>query len=172
MSEDSPKDGEAWMPFLKRKGRFAECMILGWQAVEDKIEQMTAQEFDLLMAPPKRDPRIDLLNEVSFRKRVEFLKEMGRLSDSDAGIIHKFADERNKLFHGNVFTSPHPVAMPQSEKNRLMELANLASQITMDRGFGVWYDEGTGDTGNKDLPKPERRHVSRLDSETKSEDAL
>jgi hypothetical protein len=58
---------------------------------------------------------------------------------------------------------------------------NAASQIAQNRGFGVWYDEGTNDVGNKDIPKPGKHpavkrmgeirrmfaSVSRLDSESK-----
>ena len=31
------------------------------------------------------------------------------------------------------------------------------------RGFGVWFDEGTGDLGNKNVPKPDKPEaVKRL----------
>jgi len=144
------------MPFLMKKGRFAECMILGWQEVEDKIDQMTVQEFHLLFAPQKDDPRVDMLREVNLRKKIEFLKVMGRISEGDASVIHRFSDERNKLFHGDVFRSAHPINMAVAEKNRLMELANKASQIASNRTFGVWFDEGTGDMGNKNVVKPDK----------------
>jgi hypothetical protein len=50
----------------------------------------------------------------------------------------------------------HLTAVPEKEKTRLMELAKKASQIVVNRGFGVWVDEGTGDVGNKNVPKPNR----------------
>ena len=157
MGSDWPPNGEAWVPFLKRTGRFTELIILAWQSVEDLVGQMTYQEFELLpLGPPVEDPRIEMLSEIPFWKKLEFLKIMGRFSNKDVAVIRKFSEERNKLFHGNVFRSPHPIAMPRAEKTRLMELASQASQITTNRGFGTWFDESTNDLGNKDTPKPEK----------------
>lgn len=157
MSSDWPPNGEAWVPFLKRTGRFTELMILAWQSVEDLVGQMMYQEFELIpLGGPVEDPRIEMLRDIPFWKKLDFLRIMGRFSSSDIAAIRKFSEERNKLFHGNVFTSPHPIAMPQFEKNRLMELASRASQITTNRGFGVWFDESTEDMGNKDTPRPEK----------------
>jgi hypothetical protein len=142
------------MAFYRRKRKFAECMILGWQSVENIVNQMTLQEFDLPYLS-KEEPRTDIILEnVGFRTKLRFLKDMGRLSRPDCKTILDFYDERNKLFHGNFFY--HPSAMPEEEKTRLMELANRASQIVVNRGFGVWVDEGTGDIGNKNVPKPNR----------------
>ncbi len=166
MSEESPTDVDhgAWIPFLKRKRRFAECMILAWQEVEDKIDQMTVQEFELLYAPDKEDPRVDILRDnVGFQHKLKFLKDMGRLSANDTTTIQEFAKERNKLFHGNVFSARHPISMPEEEKTHLMDLASKASQIAVNRGFGIWFDEGTGDLGNKNVPKPDQPEgVKRL----------
>jgi len=161
MSEDSPPPGEAWMPFLIRKGRFAECILLGWQSVEDKVDQMVVQEFELDFTPTGQDSRVDLLREVTFRKKVELLKAISRLSDRDTATIHKFADERNKLFHGDVFALQNPAALLQKEKTPLMELARAAAQITQNRGFGVWFDEGTNDLGNKNIPKPDKHPAKK-----------
>jgi hypothetical protein len=153
VSDESPTDVDqgAWIPFLVRKRRFAECMILAWQDVEYGVDQMTIQEYGLRYLPEKIDPRVDILRDnVGFRVKVNFLKEACRLSSTDAKTIHEFADERNKLFHGNVFSSPHPIAISEDEKTRLMKLARQASQIALNRGFGVWFDVGTGDIENKD----------------------
>lgn len=153
----SPEDHGAWIPFLIRKRRFAECMILAWQTVEDGIKQMTVQEFNLIYSPKKLDPRVDLLRiNVGFKAKVEFLRDMGRLSSKDTETIRKFYDERNNLFHGFIYGSTHPVAISETEKTRLMELARKSSQIVTNRAFDAWFDEGTGDIDNKDIPKPER----------------
>jgi len=57
MSSDWPPDGESWVPYLKRTGRFAELMILAWQRVEELVGQMTYQEFELLLlSTPVEDP--------------------------------------------------------------------------------------------------------------------
>ncbi len=151
MSGESPTGNEACIPFLIRRRRFAECMILAWQNVEYMIDQMTIQEYELHYLPDKLDPRVDMLREsVGFRVKLNFLRDAGRLSPNDARTIHEFADERNKLFHGNVFTSPHPAAIGVEQKTRLMNLAGKASQISLNRGFGVWFDEGTEDVENRD----------------------
>jgi hypothetical protein len=148
-------NGETWMAFYVRKRKFAECMILGWQSVEYYVNQMILQEFDLPYLP-KEEPRADfILENVGFRTKLKFLKDMGRLSQPDCKTILDFYDERNKLFHGKVFIY-HPTAVPEEEKTRLMELAKKASQIVVNRGFEVWVDEGTGDIGNKNIPKSNR----------------
>ncbi len=164
MSGEGPADIDhgAWIPFLVRKRRIAECIILAWQNVEQMVDQMTVQEFDLLYFPEKEDPRVDIIrDEVSFQPKLRFLKNMGRISEEDHATIQEFSRERNKLFHGNVFTSRHPVSISEEEKTRLMELAKNASQIALNRCFGVWSDEGTGDIGNKGLPKPDTPRAPR-----------
>ena len=159
LSDEQPNEAihESWMAFYVRKRKFAECTILGWQSVEYYVNQMILQES-----------RIDLiLKHRGFRTKLEFLKTMGRLSDNDRETIQRFSKERNILFHGDL--SYHPSAMPKEEKTRLIELANRASQIAFNRGFKVWVDEGTGDTGNKNVPQPSRiKGVRKPNHPTKS----
>jgi hypothetical protein len=81
---------------------------------------------------------------------------MGRISNADRKAILEFEKERNALFHGDIFTSLHPITLPEAEKTRLMELTGKASQIASNRTIGVWTDEGTGDLGNKNTPQPSR----------------
>lgn len=132
-------------------------MLLGWQSVEDGVDQMTIQEFELLLYPRKTDPRVDMIrNNVGFRVKLRFLMRMGRISNVDRKAILEFEKERNALFHGDIFTSLHPIALPEAEKTRLMELTGKASQIASNRTIGVWTDEGTGDLGNKNTPQPGR----------------
>ena len=140
-----------------RKRRFAECMILGWQNVEDGINQMMIDEFHLIYSPDEMDPRVDLIRGINnIRIKTEFLEDMGRLSRGDLKVIADFDKERNKLFHGFIYESTHPVTIPEAEKTRLMQMADRASKIITNRGFGVWFEEGTTDTGNKDVPRPQR----------------
>jgi hypothetical protein len=164
LSDESPPEGEAWMPFLIRKRRFLECMVLGWQSVENYVDQMTIQEFELLLYPKKTDPRIDILRDkVGFGTKVEFLNQMGRISEGDQNTIFEFYKERNALFHGDLFTSRHPVVVSEPEKTRLMDLAGKASQIAMNRTIGVWTDVGTGDLGNKGIEQPGKpENVKRI----------
>jgi hypothetical protein len=155
-NEEQPTeiDHGAWIPFLIRKKRFAECMILAWQEVEDKVDQMTVQEFKLSYLPDKKDARVDLLRDnIGFQNKLKFLKLMDRLSDNDISIIQKFVEERNKLFHGYVFGDRSLLVIPEEEKNHLMGLASKASQIVTNRAFGVWVDEGTGDMGNANVSR-------------------
>jgi hypothetical protein len=158
LSDELPNEAvdKSWMAFYIRKRKFAECVILGWQSVENYINQMILQEFELPYLL-KDKPRIDFVLDQAFPAKLELLKSMGRISKNDKETIQRFSEERNKLFHGGFFLfdhPPHPSAMPEEEKTRLMELANRASQIVVNRGFEVWVDEGTGDIGNKNVPKP------------------
>lgn len=166
--DDQPtaEDHGAWIPYLIRKRRFAECMILAWQAVEDGIDQMVVQEFGFIYSPKKLDPRVDLLRRLyAFRPKIDFLKDMGRLSQHDVETIAQLDKERNNLFHGFVYESRHPVTIPEREKDRLMELARKASQIVTNRSFSVWSEEETGDSENKDIPIPERPSGSEFADE-------
>jgi hypothetical protein len=159
LSEELPaeEDHRAWLPFLIRKRRFAEAMILKWQVVEGMVDQMVIDEFDLIYSPKRLDPRVDLVRESSsFPRKVAFLVDMGRLSKGDQEILIKFSEERNNLFHGFVYKSTHPVSAPETEKTRLMELARRAALVASNRAWGVWTDQESGDTGNLDTSKPER----------------
>jgi len=63
-------------------------MVLGWQSVEYYVHQMT-QEFELLFYPKKTDPRIDILRDrVGFGTKVEFLNQMGRISEEDRRFLN------------------------------------------------------------------------------------
>lgn len=136
------------------------------------VDQMTVQEFELLLTPQKQDPRVDVLRDnVGFEAKLKFLKDTGRLSAIDTGTIKKFSTERNKLFHGGVFTNRSPLVIPEGERTSLMELAREASQIALNRAFGVWLDESTGDLGNKGTPKPEEPKAIRRLKEWKSREA-
>jgi hypothetical protein len=160
MLSETPQEGESQISFLVRTRRFAECMIFAWQVVEDIVDQMTVQEFGLLYQPDKIDPKVDLLRDnIGFQQKLRFLKNRTRLSTTDIRTIQEFTQERHKLFHGNIFTSRRPVGVPEQEKTRLMELAQKASQICTNRCFRVWFDEGTGDTGNKTEPHPTGRET-------------
>lgn len=155
-SEDRPSDGESWLPFLIRKKRFLEAVVLAWQVVEDFVDQMTIQEFELLVGPEGNDPRVDMIRDVPFGKKVDLLKTMARLSAPDKAKILEFSKERNRLFHGGVFTNPQPLTLPANERERLMKLADEASRIVANRVVGVWWQAETNDLTNKDIPRPEK----------------
>jgi len=141
-------------------------MILGWQDVEDKVDQRTVQEFQLFYTPENQDPRVDIIRDrINLPTKLDFLKTMGRISANDLSVIKEFQTERNKLFHGDLYSSRHPVIIAATEKTRLMELANTASKIVTNRAFGVWFEEGTVDVGNKNVSKLERPKGSTLADE-------
>jgi hypothetical protein len=81
---------------------------------------------------------------------------MSRISERNLTTIREFAKERNRLFGGNVFTSPHPRGNIGRYKTRLIEPAKIASQIAFIRAFGVWSDEEKGGIGNKNTPRPNK----------------
>lgn len=155
-SEDWPPAGEAWIPFLVKKGRFLDVMVIAWQNVEDLVDQMAIQEFELLSAPEGQDPRVDLVREAGFGRKLDFLKAMGRVSTPDVAKIKEFSKARNLLFHGGVYTNPHPMTLPQKEKQRMMKLAAEASRIVTNRGFGVWSQKESDDLTNESIPEPEK----------------
>lgn len=145
------------MPFLMRNGRFSDCFLRGWQGVEDRINQMVAQQNGLVYAPRRVDTEVDRIRSLKFPKKVEQLREDERISELDTVTILSFAKERNQnYFHGDIFKNQNPLTIPTRERARLMGLANLASQITMNRGFGVWSDKSTNDLGNVNIPKPKK----------------
>jgi hypothetical protein len=155
-SEDWPPEGEAWIPWLIKKGRFLDAMVISWQDVEDKVDQMTVQEFELMTVPEGEDPRVDMIHEVNFTRKLDFLKAMARLSAPDVTKIKEFGKARNRLFHGGVFSNPHPMTLPAAEKERMMKLAGEASRIVTNRAFGVWYQKETDDLTNEKIAQPEK----------------
>jgi hypothetical protein len=153
-SDDWPPEGEAWIPWLIKQGRFLDAMVIAWQDVEDKVDQMTVQEFELMTVPEGEDPRVDIIHELNFQRKLDFLKAMSRLSTPDVTKIKEFSKARNKLFHGGVFTNPHPMTLPATEKERMMKLAGEASRIVTNRAFGVWYQKESNDLTNENIPQP------------------
>ena len=144
------------VPFLIRKGRFIEAVVVAWQDVEDLVDQMVVQEFELMSVGPGEDPRVDMIRDAGFGRKVDFLRKMGRLSEPDCAKIFEFSKARNLLFHGGVYTNPHPMTLPQAQKDRMAKIAGEASRIVTNRVFNVWWQAETNDLTNKGIPQPEK----------------
>ena len=155
------------VPFLIRNGRFIEAVVVAWQEVEDFVDQMVVQEFELISVGPGEDPRVDLIRDAGFGRKVDFLKKMARLSEPDCKKIFEFSKSRNLLFHGGVYTNPHPMTMPQVQKDHMMKLAQEASRIVTNRVFNVWWQAETNDLTNKDIQQPEKPAAVRRLAEWK-----
>lgn len=118
-----PPQGEAWIPWLIKKGRYFDIMVPTWQNWEDFVGQMVVQEFDLMTVPEGEDPRISKIHEVGFQRKLDFLKSMGRLSAPDVTKIRDFKKAKNRLLQGGVYTNPNPMTLPAAAKEPMMKLA-------------------------------------------------
>ena len=123
-------------------------MLVAWASTENIISQMIRQELALPINPKEWDEKTKRQFKY-FKSKITFLQGRNRLTAKDVEILLEFAKERNKYFHGEVFRLDFS-QIPEAGKTRLMELASKASQIATNRGFGLWYDEGTSDIENKE----------------------
>jgi len=141
---------EGWLQLLRRKGSFAEFMILAWGHVEANLDRTFLAEFNLLeFISPKlsKDSRehlghsveeqlqqllqrtklkelkqIDLLLDIPLVKKMDFLRSIGAIEKHEYSTIDKFRKERNHLFHGDVLGLP------------FRDLSNSENDSIMDRG--------------------------------------
>ena len=128
---------------MMEEAGFYKFFVSTWQDVEKYIDQMTIHEYNLPSVVSGTDPRVDLLrHSAGFNRKVEFLKEMGRLSKSDVAKIRELARERNNLFHGGE-PIELSIAFPKDKRSSLIHLAREVNEIVVNRLLGRRTDAKT-----------------------------
>ena len=92
---------------------------------------MIAKEFGLFY----EDKKAKILLELSFEKKLQFLKKQGVIHSYEFETIKEFQERRNKLFHGK--DQPFFVTLSDEEKDEFMDTAVEAAQLVLDIGFGL-----------------------------------
>lgn len=123
--EDKPKEGESMVEFFRRHKMFADLILLAWNTSEFYMNQLFTKQFGVYFDYPEAKILIDM----SFNKKLEYLKKFGVFSKEEFNTIKKFQEFRNKMFHGE---DPHYFIWNDSKKERFMVEAIMATHIIRD----------------------------------------
>jgi len=105
-----------------KSGRITDVILLGWVYVENIINSMVLDEFEVMPFPD--NIKADLLvNKLTFEEKYKFLKKLGTFTYEERKIIKEFQEQRNKIFHygleGKIFT----LLYKADEKEKLAKLS-------------------------------------------------
>ncbi len=114
-------------------------MILAWGLVEDILSQMVVQQFEFESDPKKPSTKIEVVTNLPFRDKLEFLHRAGGLSAGDFQTFQQFAEEHTRLFREDINMRAMG-ALPEEEKTKLMQLAQRSARLSMDLAAG--YKKG------------------------------
>lgn len=127
---EQPKKGESWMAFFYRTKKVAELILLAWSISEFDINQLVLRQYKLF----ETDKKAKFLTDMTFNKKLEFLKTQKALTETQLKKIKKFQQMRNKLYHGgNHFW----FVKSENEQDKMMKIAMDASQAFMRALVGV-----------------------------------
>lgn len=87
---------------LKEKGDYGEIILVAWAYTEYMIDQFVFEAFS-----DKEDPQIrEFVKGLDFNYKWEFLKKHSLFSKDEKAKITIFQNQRNKLFHTDLFNNP------------------------------------------------------------------
>lgn len=127
--KDYPEPNEGWLQCFRRKRQFSDLILLAWSEIEFHIDQIIAKEFGLVYT----DEKAQILLEMNFQKKLEFLKKNKVITKEEYDTIKMFQEYRNKLFHGK---KPFFFLLSDEEKEKIMDNAVEAAQLALDIGLG------------------------------------
>jgi hypothetical protein len=145
--KDYPEPNESWLTYFRRKRRFSDLILLSWSEIEFNIDQIVAREFGLFY----EDKKAQILLEMSFQKKLVFLKENKVITTDEYKIFKKFQEYRNRLFHGK--EHPFFLILNDEAKDEIMDNAVKAAQLSLDIGLGIPIQEREPSTLPKDFKK-------------------
>jgi len=123
-NNDYPKPGESWMGFFYRKKKVAELILLAWAIAEFDINQLVSRQYGLFYT----DKKSKFLSDMTFNKKLEFLKTQNALTKSQYEKIKKFQQMRNIIYHGkNHFW----FIKSEKDQEEMMKVARDAAQAFM-----------------------------------------
>jgi len=124
-TEDKPKEGESWLEFFKRHKMFADLILMAWSTSEFFMNQLFTKQFNVYFDYPEAKILVDM----TFNRKLEYLKKFGVFSNEEFQTIKKFQEFRNKLFHGSI---PEYITWTESKKEKVMDEAIQATNIIRD----------------------------------------
>ena len=128
--EDHPESNEAWLQYFRRKRRFSDLILLAWSEIEFHIDQIVAKQFGLFY----EDKKAQILLELNFQKKLDFLKKNGVITKDEYDTFQKFQKYRNKLFHGK--EQPFFILLSDEARDEIMDNAVEAAQLALAIGLG------------------------------------
>jgi hypothetical protein len=101
-------------------------LLMAWAFVESQIDQAITDEFKL----EPDDPRTKIFTDISFFRKVEFLKGTRFLNPGQYQAINRFRKLRNNLFHnsGRPFTS---YVVEEAKKVEAIDIADKAVRASI-----------------------------------------
>ena len=129
--EDHPEPNEAWLQYFRRKRRFSDLILLAWSIIEFDIDQIVADQFGLFYT----DKKAQILLELNFQKKLDFLKKNGVITKGEYNTFKEFKKYRNKLFHGD--EQPFFFILSDEAKDEIMDNAVKAAQLALAIGLGI-----------------------------------
>jgi hypothetical protein len=126
----SPSSGDKTFEDLRAGGRLLEAFLYAWGTVETDVDERLLYRFGLLtereeMNRDSKDPRIRRLLRHNFGWKIEFLHEMGALSNGNKELLSRLARKRNELFHGKSYKM-RLLNMTEQDWQEHIELASSA----------------------------------------------
>lgn len=149
---DRQRKGEPPEDFFKWTGRFADLMLLEWQAIEVQVNQ--ALDNVLSKANDKTLRRIKCLD---IAPKIDYLYSLGILDDDDFETMTRFRKFRNKLVHGDVYYRN----LSEKERDEIVENALQARDVLPDRVWNAGLKRNKGLRRNQKEPKLNTEKESR-----------
>ncbi len=125
MVNDSPKPGESWIEFFRKKGQFGDAILIAWVTCEFFMNQLFTRQFGLF----SNEPEAQILVKMHFSQKLEYLRKFEIISKEEFKIVRSFSEFRNKLFHGK---NPEYPNWPNSKKEKFIDEAIKATHIISD----------------------------------------
>ena len=98
---------------------------MAWITSEFFMNQLFTKQFDVYFDYPEAKILIDM----SFEKKLQYLKKFEIFSKGEFQSIKKFQESRNKLFHGK---NPEYMTWSDSKKEKMMDEAIKATYVIRD----------------------------------------
>ncbi|MHB8484079.1 MAG: hypothetical protein ACYDBV_15390 [Nitrospiria bacterium] len=111
---------------LRNEDRFGEFILVAWGSLETFVNLAVLRLF----ANPDDSDLQDFLVSQSFPRKLGLLKDKGVVTKEQCGLINKFRDHRNRLFHrvGLEFVR---IFDSQIERETLMDESTAAYNIAV-----------------------------------------
>ena len=123
--KDKPKPGKSWVSFFRTRKQFADLILITWVTSEFFMNQLFTKQFGVYFDYPEAKILVDM----SFEKKLQYLKKFEVFTKDEFQAIKKFQEFRNKLFHAEI---PEYLTWPDSKKEGIMDEAIKATNIIRD----------------------------------------
>ncbi len=89
-------DDEDIYNYLSRTGRFSDFILMCSSHIKLYVDDAILKEYNLTRSDKRSD---QLLSNLSLARKIEILRKLGTITQSDFKIMDKFRLDRNRLVH-------------------------------------------------------------------------